>query len=200
MSNNVNEIKVTAADPSGLGIFGLAMVTLVASTQKLGLTAGLSFVVPWALVLGGTAQLIACGIDFRLKNLFGATAFGAYGLFWIAVAFSWMIKMGVFGVELASAVDGKQIGVAFIGYLIFSIYLTVAAMNTNKALFAIVFLINILFITLALDSFGFGAVWQKVAGVVELAISLLGFYASAASVLNNQYGRVILPVGKKIMQ
>ncbi len=199
MSNNVVEVKVVSADPSGLGVFGLAMVTLVASTQKLGLTAGLSFVIPWALILGGCAQLIACVTDYRLKNLFGATAFGAYGLFWIAVAFSWMIKMGVFGAELAGAVDGKQIGVAFIGYLIFSLYMTVAAMNTNKVLFLILFLINLLFITLALDSFGFGAIWQKVAGIVELAISLAGFYAAAASTLNNQYGRVILPVGKKMM-
>jgi succinate-acetate transporter protein len=198
MSNNTVEIKITGADPSPLGIFGLAMVTLVASTQKLGITSGLSFVIPLAIILGGAAQLIACVQDYKLKNLFGATAFGAYGLFWLAVAFSWMIKMGVFGAELAANVDGKQIGVAFIGYLIFSIYMTVAAMNTNKALFAVLFLINILFITLALDAFGFGAMWQKVAGVVELAISLTGFYAAAASSLNNQYGRIILPVGKKI--
>ncbi|MDR2884134.1 MAG: acetate uptake transporter [Deferribacteraceae bacterium] len=198
MSNSPVEVKITGADPSALGIFGLAMVTLVASTQKLGITTGLSFVIPWAIILGGIAQLIACVQDYKLKNLFGATAFGAYGLFWLAVAFSWMIKMGVFGAELAANTDGKQIGVAFIGYLIFSIYMTVAAMNTNKALFLILFLINILFLTLALDSFGFGAIWQRIAGVVELAISLAGFYAAAASSLNNQYGHVILPVGKKI--
>lgn len=30
------KVKVIVADPSALGLFGLAMVTLVASSQKLG--------------------------------------------------------------------------------------------------------------------------------------------------------------------
>lgn len=44
-------IEIVIADPSGLGLFSLAMVTLVASSQKLGLTSGLSFVIPWAIFL-----------------------------------------------------------------------------------------------------------------------------------------------------
>jgi succinate-acetate transporter protein len=31
-------VKVVVADPTTLGLFGLAMVTLIASSQKLGLT------------------------------------------------------------------------------------------------------------------------------------------------------------------
>ena len=42
-------IKVEVADPTTLGLFGLAMVTLVASSQKMGLTEGLAFVLPWAI-------------------------------------------------------------------------------------------------------------------------------------------------------
>ena len=192
-----NNVKITA-DPTALGVFGLAMVTLVASSQKLGWTEGYSFVIPWALILGSAAQLIACFKDFQLKNLFGATAFGAYGLFWLAVAMSWLIKMGAFGPELAANVDTSQLGVAFIGYLIFTAYLTVAALNTNKVLFAIIFMINILFAALALHTLGFGEFWGKLAGWTELAISITGFYFSAASIINGQYGRVILPIGKKI--
>ena len=51
------KVKVVVADPSALGLFGLAMVTLVASSQKLGLTEGVSLVLPWAIFLGATAQL-----------------------------------------------------------------------------------------------------------------------------------------------
>ena len=38
MSNQTttHHVKMTTADPSGIGLFGLAMVTLVASSQKLG--------------------------------------------------------------------------------------------------------------------------------------------------------------------
>lgn len=54
-TDNTRYIKMMKADPSALGLFGLAMVTLVASTQKLGWTEGLSFVIPWAIFLGAFA-------------------------------------------------------------------------------------------------------------------------------------------------
>ena len=37
---NVQAIRLSIADPTPLGLFGLAMVTLVASSQKLGITDG----------------------------------------------------------------------------------------------------------------------------------------------------------------
>ncbi|PIC57635.1 hypothetical protein CSV80_08610 [Sporosarcina sp. P12(2017)] len=72
------ETKIVNADPSAIGLFGLAMVTLVASSQKLGITTDVSFVIPWAILLGGFAQLFACVIDTKRNNTFGATAFGAF--------------------------------------------------------------------------------------------------------------------------
>ena len=79
---NETKVKVVTADPSALGLFGLALITFVASSQKLGLTSGVSYVLPWAIFLGATAQLIACINDFKHDNTFGATAFGAYAMFW----------------------------------------------------------------------------------------------------------------------
>lgn len=62
---NETKVKVLVADPSALGLFGLAIVTLVASSQKLGLTDGVSFVLPWAIFLGASAQLMASINDFN---------------------------------------------------------------------------------------------------------------------------------------
>ena len=62
---NENKVKIVTADPSVLGLFGLAMVTLVASSQKLGLTSGVSLVLPWAIFLGASAQLMACIHDVK---------------------------------------------------------------------------------------------------------------------------------------
>ena len=45
-------MKLSVANPTGLGLFGLAMVTFVASSQKLGITTGLSFVIVYAIFLG----------------------------------------------------------------------------------------------------------------------------------------------------
>ncbi|MFT3752956.1 MAG: acetate uptake transporter [Paludibacter sp.] len=191
-------VRIEVADPAPLGLTGLAMVTLVAASQKLGWTTGLSMVIPWAILLGGIAQIMACVYDFKHNNLFGSTAFGVYGLFWISVAASWMIKMGVFGQTLMAAVDVHQLGFAFLGYLIISVFLTIAAFKTNKALIAIMVLIDILFIGLMMDSFGMGEYWHTIAAWTELVISMIGFYAAGANLVNKMYGRVILPLGSAI--
>ena len=100
-------------DPTALGLFGLAMVTLVASSQKLGLTQGTSMVLPWAVFLGAMVQLVAGVYDFKKGNAFGGTAFIAYGFFWLAVGMSWLISMGALGDALKTAADSRQLGVAF---------------------------------------------------------------------------------------
>lgn len=194
---HTENVKIVNADPSALGLFGLAMVTLVASSQKLGITQGLSFVIPWAVFLGAFAQLFACINDSKRNNTFGTTAFGAYAFFWMGVATSWMINMGVFGQALAGSVDTKQLGFAFLGYLIFTIFMTIGAMETHKVLFLIFFFIDLLFIGLTLDSFGImGEFPHKLAAYSELIISILSFYGSGASVLNEHFGKTFLPVGK----
>ena len=125
------EVKILVADPSALGLFGLAVITLVASSQKLGLTSGVSLVLPWAIFLGATAQLFACINDFKHNNTFGATAFGAYAFFWYAMGMTWLIQNGVFGEKLALSADSKQLGFAFLAYLIFTIFMTIGAMETE---------------------------------------------------------------------
>jgi uncharacterized protein len=196
-NQNIQQVKISTADPSALGLFGLAMVTLVASSQKLGLTDGLSFILPWAFFLGGFAQLFASVLDAKHNNIFGTTAFGGFGLFWLGVGTSWLIQLGFFGENLAANADPKQLGVAFIGYLIFSLYMTIGAMETHKVLFFIFVFIDFLFIGLSLSTFGIMyEVTHMVAAVSEFLIALLSFYGSAAVVLNTHFGQVVLPVGK----
>lgn len=201
--NTTTTVKVETADPSSLALFGLAMVTLVASTQKMGVTEGLSLVIPWAIFLGGAAQLFGCIGDFKRNNVFGGTAFGAYAMFWWSVAASWMIKMGVFGPELAGAVDMKQLGFAFVGYLIFSLVMTYGSAKNNKVLFWIFVVIDLLFIGLSLSLLATGPLAEfghHLGAYSELACSILSFYLSAATVLNPHFGRVVLPTGKPYLQ
>lgn len=191
------EVKILVADPSALGLFGLAVITLVASSQKLGLTSGVSLVLPWAIFLGATAQLVACLNDFKHNNTFGATAFGAYAFFWYAMGMTWLIQNGVFGEKLAATTDSKQLGFAFLAYLIFTIFMTIGAMETNKVLFIIFVLIDFLFIGLTLNSFNIAAHFShNLAAYAELAIAIMSFYGCGASVLNKHFGKTFLPVGK----
>lgn len=190
----------SAVDPSALGLFGLAMVTLVASSQKLGLTQGTAYVLPWAIFLGAAAQLVAGVLDYKKGNVFGATAFCAYGFFWFGMATSWLISLGAFGTALQENVDTHQMGFAFIGYLILTLFLTLGATETNKVLFLIFVFIDFLFLGLAVSNFVASGpmheAFHQLAAWSELIIALLSFYGSGANVLNNHFGRAFLPIGK----
>lgn len=190
-------VKVLNADPSALGLFGLAMVTIVAASQKFGWTSGTSLVIPWAIFLGAFAQLFACIHDSKRENLFGTTAFGGYALFWFGVGTTWLIQNGVFGETMAKTADKNQLAFAFLGYFIFTLVMTIASVETNKVLFIIFVLIDFLFIGLTFSTFGILAHdMHLLAAVSELLISIVSFYGFAANILNGHFGRTFLPVGK----
>lgn len=197
--NNTNNVKIHVADPSALGLFGLAMVTLVASANKFGIIHGLSLVMPWAIFLGASAQLVACLTDIKHGNTFGTTAFGAYAFFWFGMAMSWMAQLGVLGEAMKAAADPTAYGFVFIGYLIFTLFMTVGATETNKTLLIIFILIDLLFIGLAGMSFGIAEHFMhNLAACSELAIAIVSFYGSAANVLNKTFQREFLPLGKPL--
>lgn len=192
----MNNVRISVADPSGIGLFGLAIVTLVASSQKLGWTDGLGFVLPWAIFLGGFAQLYASILDSKLNNTFGATAFGAYGFFWLAVGGCWMAQAGLLGESFAN-VDPHQLGIVYLGYLVFTIFMTIGALETNKVLFFIFFLINFLFLGLGLSSLGIMEDFMhSVAAWSELLVGVLSVYGAGANVLNKHFGFNFMPIGK----
>ena len=185
----IQKTQVMTCDPSAIGLFGLAMVTLVASSSKLGWTTGTALVIPWAIFLGGFAQLFASVKDAQKGNLFGATAFAGYGFFWLAMAMSWLTTAGVFGESLAQAADPSQFGFAFIGYLIFSLFMTIGAVETNKMLFYIFVLIDLLFLSLSISTLTGSHLWHMIAGYDEFLISMVGFYGFAGNVLNKHFNK-----------
>ncbi len=194
------KVHVECADPTALGVFGLSMVTLVASSQKLGWTDGASVLIAWAIILGSFAQIIGSIYDFKRNNLFGATVLGAFGLFWSAVGICWLMQIGAFGPELAGKFDGRQLGFAFMGYLAFSIIGTIASLETNKVFMVIMVLIDVLLLCLSLAAFKIGGpeaqpTIQLIAGLSELIVAILGFYATAAYFLNGMFGRKFVNLG-----
>jgi len=193
-------VKIVNCDPSALGLFGLAMVTLVASSQKLGITEGTSLIIPWAIFLGGFAQLFACINDSKRDNVLGTTTFGGFALFWFAVGGTWLINNGVFGADIAAAADKVQLGFGFLGYFIFALFMTYGFMTTNKVLFVDFIFIDLLLLSLTLSAFGVMPEFTGLmAGISELAISLISFYAFGATVLNQHFGRTVLPLGKPLI-
>lgn len=192
MDSNISEITSKQPDPSALGLFGLALVTLVASSEKLGLTTGTIGILPCALLLGGFIQLIAGVLDYKKQNVFGGLAFMGYGMFWIAIALTWWFMFQKYEGDFT-----RQLGFFYLGYLIFTLYMTIGASITNKVLFYIFLAIDVLFVSLVCYGFGIASELAKmIAGIAELVISLLSFYGSAANILNIHMQKEVLPIGK----
>jgi succinate-acetate transporter protein len=191
----VSETKIVHADATALGVFGLALVTFVASTQKLGWTTGTAYLMPWSLFLGAVAQIWAAAVDYKRNSYFGAIVLGTFGLFWIAVTMHWGITNGWFG-EVPANADTRQFGYACLGFMVFSAFITIAAFEANKVFGVILVLILVLLGSLGLqllgvkpELFGQSAAWA------EFFIAILGFYASGAIFLNTFFGRTLLPLG-----
>lgn len=189
------ETKIMLSDPTALGVFGLAMVTFVASTQKMGWTTGSTYLIPWALFLGSAAQIWASTVDFKKNNYFGSIVLGVYGLFWAAVAMHWAISQGWFG-QVDPKADVRQLAYACFGYFFFSMFIMVASFEANKVFAIILVLINVLLPSLGFSILGINhELFSPLAAWSELLISLFGFYAAGALFLNSYFGRVILPMG-----
>ena len=136
MENEVRKVEMSenVADPTGLGLLGLAVVCFVVSTSRVGWSGPTtSVIIPWAVLLGSIAQLMASYFDFKKNNPFGSVVFGAYGLFWSAMAGVWLIQMGSFGPEIQKGFDVTQLAFAFVGFLIFSIFGTIASFKNKQS-------------------------------------------------------------------
>ena len=93
-----------------------------------------------------------------------------------------------------------QLAFAFVEFLIFSIFGTIAALKTTKVVFAIMVLICFLFFGLAADLFLGGRTgFFALAAWSELFISLLGFYGSGAVLVNKVFGKTVFPMGKNVL-
>jgi succinate-acetate transporter protein len=147
--------------------------------------------IPWTMFLGASAQLIAGIMDFKRKNIFGATAFTGYSLLWYTISLTL-----IFQIWGGVAVDIAQYGYGMIGFLVFSIYMTVASLMTNKALFAIMIGIDLALIALIPNVLLKTPSW--IVGVFLIYTSAVSFYGAAGVLLNTMAGKPILPLGKAI--
>ena len=190
----VKSLPILAAEPAPLGLIGLAIAALVlASTDlKLASSAAKSLMIPWTLFLGATAQLIAGIMDFRRNNIFGATAFTTYSLLWYSVSLTLFITIFT-GVKF----DLTHYAYGLIGFLIFSIILTVASLMTNKTLFAILLFIDLAIVALVLNILCKTA--AEIVGVFLVLVSVFSFYGAAGVLLNSMAGKTVLPLGKAII-
>lgn len=184
-------IKDTTANPAPLGLMGFGLTTVLLNLHNAGIIGIGSMILAMGIFYGGVAQIIAGVMEWRKKNTFGTVAFTSYGFFWISLVA--LIVMPRFGVAEAS--DKSAMAAYLFIWGLFSVILFVATFKMNRAIMLVFFSLVVLFFLLAAgDAFG-NPLITRIAGWEGMACGLGAIYLGAAQILNEVYGRTILPIG-----
>ncbi len=184
-------IKETTGNPAPLGLLGFGMTTVLLNLHNAGLFGLDTMILAMGIFYGGIAQIIAGIMEWKKKNTFGTTAFASYGFFWLTlVALLVLPKMG----WAAAPSKGAMAAYLFMWGL-FTFLMFIGTLRLNRALQFVFASLTILFWLLALgDATGIDVI-TRIAGFEGLVCGLSAIYAALAQVLNEVYGRVILPMG-----
>lgn len=176
------------SNPAPLGLTGFAFTTWMLSMINAGWFSadGMGLVLAVAFAYGGTAQMIAGVLEFPRGNTFGMVAFLSYGAFW------WSFALFV-------SILGSKVPEAFVGWYlfvwgVFTFYMWIASLRTNAAVQLVFLALWITFLLLAIGAWSGMVLVTHLGGYVGLLTALLAFYAAAAEVINETYGRIVLPM------
>jgi hypothetical protein len=189
----VRIVKDSTGNPAPLGLFGFGMTTVLLNLHNAGCYELNSMILGMGIFFGGMAQIIAGIEEWKKNNTFGATAFTAYGSFWLTLAALVLIPKTSFGANLKS--NELSMGFYLIMWGLFTLCMFFGTLKINRALQTVFLSLVILFFLLAISDFTDNKGIRIVAGYEGILCGLSAFYAGAAVVLNEVYGRVVLPLG-----
>lgn len=185
------------ANPAPLGLMGFGMTTVLlnihnASPDKFPLG---SMILAMGIFYGGMAQIFAGIMEYKNGNTFGTTAFTSYGLFWLSlVALIVMPEMmaGIAGPAAAS------MGWYFLMWGFFTMMMFVGTLKANTGLQVIFFTLFVLFYLLAMKEWGWiSGGWIGLEGIL---CGLSAVYVAMAEVINESFGKTILPLGGPLVK
>ncbi len=184
------------ANPAALGLVGFGLTTVLLSLINAGLlpAGGEPVVFPLAIAFGGTAQIIAGIMEYRVANTFGATAFTAYGAFWWWFALLLLFN-GNHVIDLSAA--GPTVGVALLLWGLFTFGLWIGTFRLSRLLFLIFLTLWIAFLLLGLGAALGNPMLHTLGGYDGLICGLLAMYGSFAITTNITFGRTVIPVGDR---
>lgn len=192
------------ANPAPLGLMGFGMTTVLLNihntfpTHTLGDTFSMNtMILAMGIFYGGIAQLVAGILEYRKGNTFGVTAFTSYGLFWMSLVFL-IILPGLTGVEGPSSM--------FLGWYLFmwgffTMMMFIGTLKKNLSLSVVFLTLFILFYLLALRDWGIIPVESSsFVGIEGIICGFSAIYLAMAEVINESFGRTILPIGRPIIR
>jgi succinate-acetate transporter protein len=191
---NLLIIKDTTSNPAPLGLLCFGMTTVLLNLHNAGIYDLNSMIIGMGIFVGGIAQVIAGIQEWKKNNTFGATAFTAYGFFWITLVTIWLLPKSSIGTDLKS--DEISMGWFLLLWGLFTAFMFIGTLKINRALQVIFGTLVILFLLLSISDFTGIKSLKIIAGFEGIVCGLSAIYASAAQILNEVYGKSVLPLGK----
>ena len=199
MPEPTTQIKDTTANPAPLGLLGFGMTTVLLNFHNAGYYELNSMVLAMGICYGGIAQVIAGLMEWKKGNTFATTAFISYGFFWLSlVALIGLPKLGF------TAADETAMAVYLATWGLFTGGMFIGTFRLNRALQFVFGSLTILFFLLAWEHFyavewpgmgGASAGFKHFTGYEGLVCGGSAIYTGLAQVLNELYGKTILPLG-----
>jgi len=187
MANEKNHF--TIANPSPLGLLGFGMTTILLNLHNAGITPLSIVIVAMGFALGGATQIIAGIMEFKKNNVFGATAFTAYGFFWWSLIIIWINPFN--GI---AAADEISMGFYLLLWGIFTLLMFVATLKHDRSLQFVFLTLTILFFLLSIGDFTGNHSFKILGGWVGIVCGSSAIYTGLAQVINNEYGKTMLPL------
>lgn len=184
--------KEITANPAPLGLMGFGMTTVLLNIHNAGFFELDAMILGMGIFFGGLAQMIAGIMEFKKNNTFGTTAFTSYGAFWLAlVALNILPEMG-FG----EAAGSLSMAAFLFMWGLFTLFMFIATLRISRALQVVFGTLALLFFLLAIGNFASSTLILTIAGYEGIICGFTAIYAAMAQVINEVYGKEILPIGE----
>jgi len=184
-------IKDTTANPAPLGLLAFGTTTVLLNLHNAGIFEMNSMILAMGIFYGGLAQVIAGIMESKKNNTFGFTAFISYGFFWLTLV--GLIVMPKLGWIPAASED------AMIAYLIvwgiFTGCLFFGTLRISKALQFVFATLTILFFLLAAGDATGNVSLKTFTGYEGILCGASAMYTGVGALLNEMYGKTVLPLG-----
>lgn len=181
----------TTANPAPLGLLGFGMTTILLNLANAGVIPLTSVIMGMGLLVGGMAQLFVGIMEWKKNNTFGTVAFTSYGAFWMCLVVIWTLpKMG-----LSEPADAVSMGYFLTLWGIYTVFMFIGTLRLNKALQFVFGSLVLLFFLLAIADFTGNVAIKHFAAWEGIICGLSALYTSMAQILNEVYGKIVMPLG-----
>lgn len=181
------------ANPAPLGLLGFGITTVLLNLHNAGFYPLDSMILAMGLAYGGLAQVIAGIMEYRKGNTFGTVAFSSYGLFWWSLVILLLLpKSTVFNGILAPT--SEAMAAYFFMWGLFTFVMFFGTLKANRALQFVFLSLAILFFLLTIRDLTGSTEIGRITGYEGVICGLSAVYTALAEVLNEVYGKTVLPL------